>query len=452
MRIIDLEVRNVKAAVLTVIILAMCFLSACQPTPKSSAVIGRQQDILENVSSVPSGEFKKIDTPQHISKKYENFAKLKVTFDADVSVPETNAYPVTEVNKRRFADNDILSLIKLFTGSDKIYSKWDLNKSEWQQMITEVKPYVASGKINKTYLNALQKDYDNADTTVRNTQVDISNFPKGKLSTAYIPNGNNRVSKFMFTHDDNEFIYYRDLFLEAYPESLYSDFGTNEGTKENKEWMLPGEPEISKEDAYKEALKYVNELNAGLELYSSEPCTVLVNQVQKSSGWIFIFTRKIAGLVTQYEDGVSEMNPDSLPSYGAPWKREALKIIIDKKGLCKLWWQGASAVSKTDAQSTELKPFTDITDRIAEQLNYIYGTQEKDGNGLDVSVTKIELGTSLISAKDQTESGVYIPTWYVSFKYKWRNEGESEIDSTKLMFSALDGSYIEPRVTNNDLM
>jgi hypothetical protein len=105
------------------IVFIICFTVACQPTPKSSAVIGRQKDILENVSSVPSGEFKKIDAPQHINKEYENFAKLKVTFDADVSVPETNAYPVTEVNKRRFADNDILSLIKLFTGSDKIYSK-----------------------------------------------------------------------------------------------------------------------------------------------------------------------------------------------------------------------------------------------------------------------------------------------------------------------------------------
>ena len=427
-------------------------LPACQPTPKKEVVVGRQEDILENVTSVPLEDFNEIEVPEHVCETFEDFKKLKVTFNADVIVPDATAYPVTEVNKRIFSDDELISFIELLTGNKELYSEWNLTKEEWQQMITEVKPFVASGQVSHDWLDTLEDYYDKATTNAEKPLIEISELSTDTFSTIYVPTDSNSVSKCTFERDGNQFIYYRNMFLEAYPASLYAKFDEDFDTKENFKWMQPGEPEISQEDAYDKALEYLSVMNIDLNLYSAELCTVLVNQVKKSAGWEFTFTRSISNLMTQFHNDGTMVNPDSLPSYGAPWEREVLKIVIDNEGLCKLMWQGASEISSADNESAQLEPFEEIIDRIANQLNYILGTQDRDGIGVEIEVTKIELGISLISVKNQINTGVYIPTWYINFKSKWSDENEDGWFSEQIMFSALDGSYIEPRITNVELM
>jgi hypothetical protein len=107
------------AIILIPAVLIICVTVSCQPTPSIQPVIGRQEDILKSVIATA---FEKIHTPEHISKSYD-YEKLNIAFDADITVPETTAYPVTEVTKKAFSDDDILSCIKLLSGrNDEIYS------------------------------------------------------------------------------------------------------------------------------------------------------------------------------------------------------------------------------------------------------------------------------------------------------------------------------------------
>lgn len=437
------------------VLLIICFILGCQPTPSTPPVIGRQKDILE---SIPTTSYNKIKTPEHISEIYDDFTKLKIIFDADVTVPNTIEYPVTEVKKRVFSDDVILSYIKDLAGkNEEIFSEWSLTKNEYMQKITEVKPYVESGKVLHQWLDTLQENYNNAETEVNNTMVNISDLPTGTISAVYVQSVDNKVSVFILRRGENFFAYYRDMFLETYMASLFedSDFDDEYDTVEHFSWVQPEEPEISQEDAYKIALEYINKMGVGLDLYYVEPCTVLVNQVKKSTGWQFTFTKAISNMQAQYKDIGFAVDNDALPSYGAPWEQEICRIIIDKNGLCKLWWQGASEKSSIVIDSAQLIPFEAIKGRIVDQLNYMYGTTENGtGNGLDIKITEIELGISLISEKDKRERGVYLPTWYINHVIKWKDVEDSEDnwELNQIMFSALDGSYIEPRVTNTDLM
>jgi hypothetical protein len=157
----------------------------------------------------------------------------------------------------------------------------------------------------------------------------------------------------------------------------------------------------------------------------------------------------------QYRDIGYMVSPYSTPSYGAPWLQEICRIVIDKNGLCTLRWQGASETNGTGIESVQLEPFETIQERIVNQLNYMYGGANENGrNSLDVKVTNIELGISLISEKDKTDRGLYIPTWYVSYIVKWSDQEDTKAnwDKNQIMFNAIDGSYIEPRTTNKDLM
>lgn len=62
----------------------------------------------------------------------------------------------------------------------------------------------------------------------------------------------------------------------------------------------------------------------------------------------------------------------------------------------------------------------------------------------------MELGISLVSFYNRPEAGAYIPTWY-TFDRKWIGEDEWSPTKSQIMLNAIDGSYIEPRITTADL-
>lgn len=63
-----------------------------------------------------------------------------------------------------------------------------------------------------------------------------------------------------------------------------------------------------------------------------------------------------------------------------------------------------------------------------------------------IEVTGMELCAATVTAKNDPEAGRMIPAWKVSFQTM---EGSQAIRNThSRYFSAIDGSYIEPRITS----
>ncbi len=303
--------------------------------------------------------------------------------------------------------------------------------------------------MTQTYLDNLQEQCKSASSVVENAPLNIDDVITGKQQEIFIKNSSGIVSQiFMGT---NSFGYKRNIFMSVIPKSW-----TDEQMQGENIWYVPGEPEISKDVAYEKAVEYINKMNIGLVFYSTEPCSLVTDSIDLHTGWTLVFTKKISNLQAEYRDGVNtRVNPDALPSYGAPWPPEVLIMAVDKEGICSISWMGASKIESTLAETAELEKFDEIKNRIANQLNFISGTDENaNGFGLDIEVNKIELGISLLSEKNKSDVGQYLPTWYVSFKWKWRDQQDSDENwsEDQIMFNAIDGSYVEPRVTNADLM
>ncbi len=84
----------------------------------------------------------------------------------------------------------------------------------------------------------------------------------------------------------------------------------------------------------------------------------------------------------------------------------------------------------------------------------MYGTHKNGvGAGLDIVVERVELGISLIATNNLIHYDEYIPTWYVSYKYKWRSDKDiyNLWSAGQIMFSGVDGRYIEPRVLDSTI-
>lgn len=434
------------------ILLLLCLASitvACQPTPEKEIVVGHQNDD-ETIQNAASSEFSKIVVPEHVDETFDEFAKLRVVFDADVVVPETTQYPVTEVTPWNFSDEEITAIIMSLAGEgNSLYSEWTLTQDDWLEKLANAKQYIGTEKVTQDYIDYLQQEYEKASSVVENATLNIDEVLTGQKQEIFIKNSNDIVSKLYM--DTNGFGYMRNIFLQVIPKSW-----TESQMQGENIWYVPGEPDITKDDAYEKAVEYLNKINIGLDIYSAEPCSLLTDSIDLHTGWTFVFTRKISELQAEYIEGLwVYTNPDALPSYGSPWPPEVLIMAVDKEGICSINWMGASQIKSTLAETVGLEKFDEIKNRIASQLNFVYGTHENaNGVGLDIEVDKIELGISLLSEKNKSDVGQYLPTWYVSFKWKWRDQQDSEENwsEDQIMFNAIDGSYVEPRVTNNDLM
>ena len=123
-------------------------------------------------------------------------------------------------------------------------------------------------------------------------------------------------------------------------------------------------------------------------------------------------------------------------------------MVIDKGGLCELWWQGASTVEQSKVASCLLN-FDIVQQNISNQLREMYVDEQEYRH--EIRVTLVELGTSMIAVKNHSDIGEYIPTWYVTYENHLINDTTEIIEMEQIMFSATDGSYIEPRIEQEKL-
>ena len=91
---------------------------------------------------------------------------------------------------------------------------------------------------------------------------------------------------------------------------------------------------------------------------------------------------------------------------------------------------------------------------IDAQLFTIYKDHSyREGVYLDLQITKIEAGISLISVNESPNLGQYVPSWYISYRYKWNDDEDipESWEQDQIIFNMINGDYIEPRVTEEKL-
>lgn len=57
----------------------------------------------------------------------------------------------------------------------------------------------------------------------------------------------------------------------------------------------------------------------------------------------------------------------------------------------------------------------------------------------------------MLPEENDQDSGRYVPLWEFVYDFGFENDAEDELDEEKIYFNAVDGSYVEPRVTNQYL-
>lgn len=440
---------KILAALLSALLLACCFTTACQPTPSQSPVVNKGGDYLEGIEETP---FEPYAAESHADRTAKRNG-IRMQFDADVIIPETGGYAVYEAERSSFTAAKHMAFIEHFLPNAALVEKPVWTKEYYAAEITKAYQFMAlTGRSLESYIERLKQQMDSAPENAKETPLDLSAMANGAHYTAYAPAGENVYACFAGEIGGNDFLYTRDAYCRCYDEMmLAADAELSEQYGDD----FATEPAITEQDAVKLAEQSLTAL--GIEgmkpLTCSRMCVYGSVGDIVGRGWAVTFTRDCGGLTVPYDIGGSSGNVNDVPALSAPWGQEVLTVGIDSAGICYFTLKGACTVTKKLYANVPLLGYDELLDRIENQLFYHHAFSADGVKNPCITVKEIRLCAALVNVADRPNTGRFIPAFEVAYSYQFTYGDSDDVvkQDLSMYFNAIDGSYIEPRVNADTL-
>ena len=473
-----------KIAYLIVILFLLAIISACQKTPDSPIVIGKDIDnIIDKavedpvVVSPDSGEDlrKPLDAPEILKLETEGVkGNLKIYVDADVIVPNTASIPVARVTRGQFSEEDVKNLYKVFHGDAKpIDPDAPPSSTYYMESVQELQKRKESGEYDDKLLDDegiddqikdLLKQAAEAPESYEEVEPDFTfkenkDEDKGPLGL---------YARLKFMSDDN-IISEINVIQDTYGTGAYAEY-IRDNTKSNEiNDMVVGYsdaysgnveigilPTIKEEDAQKLAQDTVTKLGLTDFVCTGKRVTPTSQleygePIEIRGVYEFMFTRKINGVPINYtnDEGLTTVHE----AYHQPWMYEKIRIFIDDQGIVYLKWSSPYIMKEIVSEASAMLPFSDISDIFKRMAPMKYDYCDNDeGYSYEMKVTEARLGLMRVTEKDVGDSGLIIPVWdffgTLTLKGKPRQPNPAQGDqhyvyTSFLTINAIDGSIID---------
>ena len=426
------------------LVVLLLILSACQPTPEKEPVVVKTEDYVAEAIQPKDGTHDKYDAPNNV-EFHNEISGLDLTINAPVVIPQTDVYPVAEIEKAAFDETYYRNVMRFFYPDEQ----WVETPQETKRDILE----------RMSYLTSLAEE---SDTDVANELIELqqrlatapddsaaipfsfNDLPGKTFFEAYHYNENTATYAVLVAQmNGNTYQYRRD-------SDSYWVRESNAETLEQKNDFTSTNPKLESESAMGIAQDAMKNLGADLNMKFSfmEKAIAYNDKGLQGIGWIIFFIRDCGGLQATYMDEWRIWKGSPPPSNAAPWESEYMYIIVDENGkIAQYDVRGAGEQVAIIAENTQLMPFDDILDRIKQQLVYNHAYQENHVEEYSAVVNEIRLASALINVKDRRDIGHLVPTWEVMYEFHERLKGENEptVYRCRVCLNAIDGSYIEPK-------
>ena len=431
---------------------------ACQPTPTQEVVVNKQDaQYSDEVFSTVSPSTTNIPKSQYVYPKealnehvfaFDNHLDLFI--QTMVDVPEDFSPCIQKMTQRTFTREQFESFIALIGDESMLYYASPRDKAYWAEQLVRAQNGTPDGDgnlvVDSDYVTYCQAQWEKAPNTIDNEPFLLDDLTNGSAFDCDINFPQNKVGSVGMSAN-GIFTYKRD-------RSIVSN--VNRDTVESNSMQMPNVL-VDNVTALRQAEEVLQALAApDLVLDTTEEVAITYDDAEKLTGALqLVFVRQSGGL-TGYDMGKSFlMTAKSWPSFGAPWPQERLEICVDEAGVATIEWTGMSA-ELDETATVELLPFDQLKTRVLAQIQYFSAYPYHTKWYFSSTIHSWRLGTSLTSLADSPEAGIMIPTWYVKYTESAgpSSEERTAYQATERMvaFNAIDGSYIEPRVTNADIM
>ena len=483
------------------LMLLVCMLAACQPTPEQEYVVNKGDDTVEQkLNETPDPDSASIAARQIFPDRWDEDPiaeneHLVVRAAADVRTKPDGLYPVYRTRESEITADTIENIAVKFldkptSSSESLMTKKDYER-QLQNFLDERARYdewVAAGKPDDwNNVNEFEYSPEEIEEQTNRYMERIKNAPDSLTSQAvndYSGLQENKTLAFTLASggdasicysNDNHF-YVITKGCRDFP-NLYSVYDYQEDLKWKEgryaEWM---EPEISYEDAKNICLSEAERLGfAGFSIAGSYEATLFESKHPDAAiagGWCFGLKRDFDGYpqLASHVEATQVLEYDSGDDYivNKVIRPEKLLMFVTKDGLQMIRYDGPKDVSGLVNANVELLPFDEIKERIANTLIMCFPyemiqrcTQDYEENWprLELEIYDVMLSTFTLRVKDSSDF-YEMPCWIVSYDWCFPLNGEASWEHLKsarnqelndpnmghdvLVINAVDGSVINP--------
>lgn len=451
-----------------IVLLIVCILNACQPTPES-AIVQNKNDIIDVIESLPNA------TPIHNTGLNESDTESKpledrvighwqdemqvnqcaITINADIVAPiENGAFPIVKVHSYYFTDNDLHQLIDTLYDADAVVNNYSSASIETMQerllYSKKLLEELYAGKHPEDDLRPIEDQIEDCQLQIEELEEKImqandENEPKLDVSFQRVTEVSTQA-QFIGKHNKKDYIlsvgnmedvgsscvfYYQGL-LETQPLGSLPD--TDEKT-------LLGSYELAEASL---ASLGINDYI----LYEKIPVKIQLMGNDKSTNYAYqyLFVRSYVGaippgLIDHAPQGLS--TDDTTMQYGRRGLQESIRIIADGTEVYWVQWDYPYVVDTVIKNGITIMDKDSAIQAIIMQFSHaVIGSKDTH-----LFVTQLQLNGVYMSMKDEPDSFLVIPAWD-AIGYQTLSDGHSYIASEEhplsfLTINAIDGSVFD---------
>ncbi len=473
---------RLAAALTAAVMLVACFTTACQPTPETPIVVNKNDGVLESaIAATPEPETRYEAPETWTLDAFEANAKLTVSADAQVDVPDTGAFPVYEIVKGQYTQEQVDKIIDYFFGDETLYEAGQpQTKSELQEWLVRAR---------------LEYEERLAGATNEAGNVKYENTPEQMLESIKIieeqietaPETNEiQVSDGQLKPQKVDVYQYETLYVTPDKSagregmkylSVMNDIGGESGShiqlvNGNRYYRTGDTVSASQapgiETTPEQAAQLVQDMLDSLGFDFMEAYQVEAGQVIESgeevrsdlTGGYRVACLRRAGdfLVMTMSDGVDEskesgimMEEEMQELYAYQWPPEELYVYVDDTGVTAIEWSSYGEIVSTISENVTLLPFAELGTAFKNAISAKYAWMEEGEASYtrtEMCITRVALSMARIQVKDAPNQWQLVPAWefygtYTSYEEDGTAQEYPYPDRSLLTLNAVDGSLIQ---------
>lgn len=445
-----------------ILLISILVFSGCQATPEKPAVINKGDNKLqETIQSTPVPTDQGTNTNQWVqslngSQWTEDYGitNLECNINAQITLPNTNIFPVYKVTKRTFDSDTAGYIIKYFTpGATGVRVTSDTKEELEEQLILAKKgTYVEDDKGGRwESYDGQQQDIANLEEKIKNQQSEAFNSITYDSITLPVNN------TYAMPDGSREYVNITDKLVDIYnykngciqPESLVSKGGAYAGEPAGTTLK---KVKISKDEAMENVNNIITNLgikNMGVAEVEKARIINIYTLDIPTEGWYITLTRNDGNSIPVNLDSskLSGMLDFGSEDYTERWMPEMISIFVDETGIRSFSWFKPLEVVDVLNTNVSLLSFEDIKDRIRENIKFAYSKGQSEGwliSAHKMAINNIILTNVLVPIKDDLNHQMLLPAWVVYYTSSSVVNGKEYKDPIAVFaVNAIDGSSID---------
>ena len=427
---------KILAAAIALMMLAVCTVTACRPTPEKPVVMNKASGSLEEKVKNSSGQEQQYEAPLKWEDSFTR-GKLEVNVNASPGIPDVKAFPVVKMKYAPFTQADVDLFAKILMQGQKLYltnhppTKAELEKElieekdTLQRKIKDPESHGDSVEDMQMRIKDLEGRIQQAPETASKEYVDPSyfTFTAQIKSDSPAPGGN--YGHIEVSADLPGYETSATLQVNNTPENSVMQFqnGALYQPLHDETVTQAKNLKTTMKEAVGKAKALVTSMEAeGMEIAKAVVGSALPYKDQtwdykdslEHQGYIVCFRRAYAGISTTYdpEDGAEQAQTNG-SDYNKRPQIESLTVHIDDTGVTGVKWAGRMAVDSVVSQNSKLMPFKEMAKAFEQNIFVSYAWAEGDEKTLKytIDIDIVALGYFCSAVKDKPDEYLLIPVW-----------------------------------------